>query len=188
MSALSHAVCLSDTEVTADQYQSCVVAGVCQADFRPGLAAEPAATSPASSPGEDFAARCNGGQPGRGQYPINCVNFQQAQRYCEWRGERLPSDAEWTLAASRVGQGDTSVTDLLGSVSEWTSGSAPRRADDPAHGADARQVVLGAGLATGARAATLSGLYMNANAQGRRVGFRCARDLSANVAGSASAS
>jgi transposase-like protein len=176
MSALSHGVCLSDTEVTAGQYQACVAAGVCQADWSPA-GAPPAATSPASSPGDDFAAQCNGGQPGREQYPINCVNFRQAQRYCEWRGERLPSDAEWTLAASRVGE-----------VSEWTSGSAPARAGDPGDGADARQVVLGAGFATGLRAPTLSGLFMNANAQGRRVGFRCARELPSVTPGSASAS
>lgn len=187
MSALWDGVCLSDTEVTAGQYRACVMAGACPADV--GVATKPAALLPgassgASARGEEFAAQCNGSQPGREQYPINCVNFSQAQGYCEWRGERLPSDAEWTFAASRVSQGATSITDLLGGVSEWTSGSD--RGDSAGSG-EARHVVLGAGFSTGP-GATPTGLYMNANAQGRRVGFRCARDLRVLAGGRASAS
>jgi formylglycine-generating enzyme required for sulfatase activity len=32
-------------------------------------------------------------------HPINCVTFDQAQQYCATRGARLPTAAEWVLAA-----------------------------------------------------------------------------------------
>jgi formylglycine-generating enzyme required for sulfatase activity len=125
------------------------------------------AASPASS--DDVSAHCNAGLPGRERYAVNCVTFQQARRYCEWRGGRLPLRSEWELAASPE-QANLGVADLSGGVSEWTI--------EPATGATEaareRAVVLGGGLATGSgRAGSLTRLYMNANAQGRGVGFRC---------------
>jgi formylglycine-generating enzyme required for sulfatase activity len=32
--------------------------------------------------------------------PIACVTRADAAGYCAWKGKRLPTDAEWTLAAS----------------------------------------------------------------------------------------
>jgi len=32
-------------------------------------------------------------------FPQTCVTHQQAARYCEWRGARLPSEGEWEYAA-----------------------------------------------------------------------------------------
>ena len=41
------------------------------------------------------------GKAGQEEHPINCVNWQQASDYCEWRdpGGRLCSEAEWEKAA-----------------------------------------------------------------------------------------
>jgi len=35
----------------------------------------------------------------REQHPMNCVTYGEAEAYCAWRGGRLPSEAEWELAA-----------------------------------------------------------------------------------------
>jgi len=160
-----------------------------------GLASAGAAHDPAG-----VALQCNSGQPGRERYPINCVTYQQAQQYCAWRGGRLPTQPEWEYAAERAhpapaeqhrgtlpvgsfpsGGTPEGILDLLGNVSEWTSGHVgfqrPSDADDP----NARRelyAVLGGGLQPGASriGSRASRLYMNANARGRNVGFRCAFD------------
>ncbi len=67
------------TEVTVSAYRECVQAGRC------------------TEPGRRRA--CNWGRSGRDQHPINCVDWHQAQRYCEWRGKRLPTQWEWEKAA-----------------------------------------------------------------------------------------
>jgi len=37
--------------------------------------------------------------PGYQNFAMDRVSFQGAQRYCEWAGKRLPTDAEWQKAA-----------------------------------------------------------------------------------------
>jgi len=149
-------------------------AGALEAGPAGSLAVAPAtqpseAASVAGAAAAGLTAHCNAGLEGREHLAVNCVTYQQARRYCEWRGGRLPLRTEWEFAASpeRAGLG---VRDLVGGLSEWTI--------EPATGvseaARERSVVLGGGLDTGAGAAgSLTRLYMNANAQGRSVGFRC---------------
>ena len=61
-------------EVTSAAYAACVAAGRC--------------TAAAGAPVVEHAAR-----------PIGNVTWSQARAFCAWRGARLPSEAEWELAA-----------------------------------------------------------------------------------------
>ena len=55
---------------------------------------------------------------GARSYAINCVTYQQARRYCEWRGGRLPTRFEWERAAAEPAL--SGAENLIGGLSEWT--------------------------------------------------------------------
>ncbi|HZD11642.1 MAG TPA: bifunctional serine/threonine-protein kinase/formylglycine-generating enzyme family protein [Candidatus Binatia bacterium] len=74
---------IDETEVTNGAYAQCVSAGEC----------EPPATNRASFYPDYF------GNPEFADYPVLYVSWYQAQDFCKWRGDRLPSEAEWERAA-----------------------------------------------------------------------------------------
>jgi formylglycine-generating enzyme required for sulfatase activity len=75
------AFAIDRTEVTVQAYESCVAAKEC-------------------SPAKTEEAKCNWQErKAKGNHPINCVSMKQAGRYCEQRGQRLPTAAQWQLAA-----------------------------------------------------------------------------------------
>lgn len=47
-------------------------------------------------------AECNWVLDGRDDHPINCIDWPTAQAFCVWDGGRLPTAAEWELAARGV--------------------------------------------------------------------------------------
>lgn len=73
-------------EVTNGQYQACVAAGFCS--FPEGVR---------EHPGTEFTNRYL--DAGFADFPFPVVRWKEAQRYCQWRGRRLPTEAEWERAA-----------------------------------------------------------------------------------------
>lgn len=69
-------------ETSVAEYRQCVAAGACQRPF-------------------DYLRThyCNYDAPGRDNYPVNCVNWNNANNYCQWRGGRLAFEVEWEKAA-----------------------------------------------------------------------------------------
>ncbi len=115
-------------EVTVADFERCVSAGVCSRS-----------TFDTSS-----RSYCNYGAAGRGDHPMNCVDWRGADQYCRFAGKRLPTEAEWERAA-RGAEGRTfpwgeaapdcdrvvmknSVNDGCGEDRTFPVGSKPRGA------------------------------------------------------------
>jgi formylglycine-generating enzyme required for sulfatase activity len=84
---LGKAFFIDALEVTAGAYAACVGKGACT----PPVVHFGAGSDP-------LQKGCNTG-PERARHPANCVDQLQAGRYCAFVGKRLPTEAEWELAA-----------------------------------------------------------------------------------------
>ncbi|HEX6241636.1 MAG TPA: formylglycine-generating enzyme family protein, partial [Polyangiales bacterium] len=76
---ISKAYCIDRLPVTVAAYRRCVQASVCTVPRKP----------------LDY----NYDREGRDNHPVNAVTWDQANAYCQWAKKRLPTDAEWVLAA-----------------------------------------------------------------------------------------
>jgi formylglycine-generating enzyme required for sulfatase activity len=111
----AHEVTLSDfdmdvTEVTVEKYARCVSAGAC---------APPAFAT--GDPRYDVPT-----------FPVTNVGWQDAAAYCAWAGGRLPTEAEWELAA----RGYENHTFPWGNVYSPHLANHGSFADDPTDGRD----------------------------------------------------
>ena len=70
---------IMEQEVSVSEYRRCVRAGECRA--------------------AGLSFQCNARIAGRAGHPINCVGWADADAYCRFRDWRLPTEAEWEVAA-----------------------------------------------------------------------------------------
>lgn len=69
-------------ETSVKEYRACVTSGYCEEPFD-----------------NKRSQYCNYNAKGRDNYPVNCVNWNNAQSFCHWREGRLADEAEWEKAA-----------------------------------------------------------------------------------------
>ena len=92
--------CIDRHEVTVEDYEKCSEIGECKRAFRDSW--WPQGSSKKSEWEKALAAYtplCNADKPNRKKHPINCVTWEQADRYCRHYGKRLPTEAEFEFAA-----------------------------------------------------------------------------------------
>ncbi len=87
--------CIDEFEVTVDKYKACSDSGRCK---RAGSTNEWASITDKER--KAFDPICNIRDPAtRGTHPINCVDWDMADKFCHEQGGRLPTEGEWEFAA-----------------------------------------------------------------------------------------
>lgn len=93
--------CLDTYEVSVKAYRACSRSGDCERAHRQVWWPKPASKSTSQWKQERraLAEHCNENGNARLDHPVNCVTWNQAKNYCEQKGQRLPTEAEWEYAA-----------------------------------------------------------------------------------------
>jgi formylglycine-generating enzyme required for sulfatase activity len=110
---LTRPFCMDATEVTVAAFRGCVEAGGCEPPWLKDINAN-------YRPEYD-----------RPNHPVNLVDFRHARTYCAYRGQALPTEAQWEWAASG-GDGRTwpwgnePEPSCANEYADFTPGGAPK--------------------------------------------------------------
>jgi formylglycine-generating enzyme required for sulfatase activity len=87
--------CIDRFEATVEEYKACSDTGRCK---RAGTSN--AWASITDKERKAFDPLCNVRDPANlAKHPINCVDWEMADKFCREQGKRLPTEAEWEFAA-----------------------------------------------------------------------------------------
>ena len=89
---VEHDLLFDRTEVTVSAYLECVAARKCPPQDRVIGISD-------ASYADLWTPKCNA-RRGASNHPMNCVSFDAASAFCAMKGKRLPTEAEWLLAAT----------------------------------------------------------------------------------------
>ncbi len=178
---------LDVTEVTADAYAACVRSGRCSVSGQ-------------------YCEKATYGVSGKGNHPINCVDWTQSTTYCAALGRRLPTEEEWEWAARGTSRRSTypwgngrpqgkvcwDRAEGTCAVGSYPSGDSPQGVKDLAGNVEEwtasnynanNRVIRGSSWYDGdidmVRASFRYGLGPSISLA--NLGFRCARSLDANA-------
>jgi formylglycine-generating enzyme required for sulfatase activity len=90
------AYCMDKLEVTTAAYRACSDRGDCK---RAGTTNRWEGITPKDARAYDPLCNASSEDVSRGAHPINCVDWNMADRFCKAEGKRLPTEAEWEFAA-----------------------------------------------------------------------------------------
>ncbi|MEE9385741.1 MAG: SUMF1/EgtB/PvdO family nonheme iron enzyme [Nannocystaceae bacterium] len=162
---LASLFCVQRRAVTVSQYRACTDAGSCDPPAQ-GSARPADAEDKGGGQGVD-GVLCRWADEGRGAYPVDCVMGSQAAAYCEFRGWRLPTEAEWPHALTV----SHDLFDRTENGFEWVAGSDPRHAE-------LRPIRVEASAQLGARAPRVAAALLGpGRSYASGLGFRCVQAL-----------
>ena len=90
------AYCMDKLEVTTAAYRACSDRGDCK---RAGTNNRWEGITAKDARAYDPLCNASSEDVSRGTHPINCVDWNMADRFCKAEGKRLPTEAEWEFAA-----------------------------------------------------------------------------------------
>ncbi|MEZ4373107.1 MAG: formylglycine-generating enzyme family protein [Polyangiaceae bacterium] len=94
------AFCIDATEVNLKTYKACVANDICDAPPESIQTEEKLSAATVEQRSTLCTARFAKNLEEKQDLPVNCVSHDDAERFCKWKGQRLPTEAEMEWLAT----------------------------------------------------------------------------------------